>query len=86
MGGTVCAGRFILGVVATKTKRNHSRAEISASKIQSQMLEVHEKTWEEYFPTMRGIMGKIEKCSKDVKKIRTSTLVSGAAIIQPWLL
>jgi hypothetical protein len=42
------------------------------------MIEAREKTWGQYFPAMRGMLMKIDRCATDVKKIQTSTLVSRA--------
>ncbi|KAJ7704105.1 hypothetical protein B0H17DRAFT_1194014 [Mycena rosella] len=39
-------------------------------------LEVHDKTWEEYFQAIKEIMEEISKCAKDVKGIQTSTLLT----------
>jgi hypothetical protein len=56
------------------------RAKLSASKIQSRLLETHSvATWEElveYLQNLRDIMQKINQCVKNVKEIQTSTLVS----------
>jgi hypothetical protein len=65
-------------VAATMMSNLISRAKISASKIQSTMLNARDKPWAQYVPTMRGILEKINKCEKDVEKIHTSTLVSCA--------
>jgi hypothetical protein len=60
------------------------RAKLSASKIQSRLLETHSvATWEElveYLLNLRDIMQKINQCAKDVKEIQTSTLVSIAHV------
>ncbi|KAJ7799827.1 hypothetical protein B0H14DRAFT_2616770 [Mycena olivaceomarginata] len=55
-------------------------AKLSASKIQSRLLETHSvTTWEElmeYLLNLRDIMQKIDQCAKDVKEIQTSTLLT----------
>jgi hypothetical protein len=60
------------------------RAKMSASKIQSRLLETHSvATWEElveYLLNLRDIMQNIKKCAKDVEGIQTSTLVSIAHV------
>ncbi|KAJ6578703.1 hypothetical protein DFH09DRAFT_1276177 [Mycena vulgaris] len=53
-----------------------SRTKILASKIQTRMLEAEDTTWEEYFKAIRGIMQSIDKCRREVKEIRTSTLLT----------
>ncbi|KAJ6578648.1 hypothetical protein DFH09DRAFT_1148017, partial [Mycena vulgaris] len=52
------------------------KTRILASKIQTRMLEAEDTTWEEYFQDITGIMRSINKCKREVKEIRTSTLVS----------
>ncbi|KAJ6578709.1 hypothetical protein DFH09DRAFT_1361099 [Mycena vulgaris] len=52
------------------------QAKILASKIQTRMLEAEDTTWEEYFKAIRGIMQSIDKCRREVKEIRTSTLLT----------
>jgi hypothetical protein len=53
------------------------RAELSVSKIQSQLLKTrNDTTWKKYLQSLRGIMQSIDECAKKVKKIQTSTLVS----------
>ncbi|KAJ7704031.1 hypothetical protein B0H17DRAFT_1127055 [Mycena rosella] len=52
------------------------KAKLAASKIQTQILEARDKTWEEYFQAIKEIMDKITECAKDVKGIHTSTLLT----------
>jgi len=50
-------------------------AKLSASKIQTRLLETGSvTTWEEYLQKIRGILQSINKCAKDVKEIQTSTI------------
>jgi phosphohistidine phosphatase SixA len=60
------------------------RARLSASKVQSRLLETHSvETWEElveYLQNLHDIMQKINQCAMDVKEIQTSTLVSIAYV------
>jgi hypothetical protein len=60
------------------------KARLSASKVQSRLLETHSvETWEkllEYLQSLRNIMQKINQCAKDVKKIQTSILVGIAYV------
>ncbi|KAJ7704011.1 hypothetical protein B0H17DRAFT_1175727 [Mycena rosella] len=49
------------------------QANLSASKIQTQILEGRGK---EYFNNFRGIMQNIDKCGQEVKAIQTSTLLT----------
>ncbi|KAJ7704029.1 hypothetical protein B0H17DRAFT_1193950 [Mycena rosella] len=49
------------------------QAKLSASKIQTQILEGRGK---EYFKNVREILQNIDKCRQEVKAIQTSTLVS----------
>ncbi|KAJ7792089.1 hypothetical protein B0H14DRAFT_2557519 [Mycena olivaceomarginata] len=55
-------------------------ARLSASKIQSRLLETHSfSTWEElveYLQNLRSIMRKINQCAKDVEEIQRSTLLT----------
>ncbi|KAJ7792101.1 hypothetical protein B0H14DRAFT_2624309 [Mycena olivaceomarginata] len=65
------------------------KARLSASKVQSRLLETHSvETWEkllEYLQSLRDIMQKINQCAKDVKKIQTSTLLTIEAECQRQL-
>ncbi|KAJ7704088.1 hypothetical protein B0H17DRAFT_40975 [Mycena rosella] len=51
-------------------------AKLSASEIQTKILEARDKNWEEYFQAIKEIMEEISKCAKDVKGIQTSTLLT----------
>ncbi|KAJ7704044.1 hypothetical protein B0H17DRAFT_1193961 [Mycena rosella] len=51
-------------------------AKLSASNIQTKILQVRDGTWEEYFQAIKEIMEMITECAKDVKAIQTSTLVT----------
>ncbi|KAJ7704092.1 hypothetical protein B0H17DRAFT_1175754 [Mycena rosella] len=51
-------------------------AKLSASEIQTKILEARDKTWEEYFQAIKEIMEEISKCAKDVTAIHTSTLLT----------
>ncbi|KAJ7757303.1 hypothetical protein B0H14DRAFT_408072 [Mycena olivaceomarginata] len=67
-------------VELTDGTRRLLEAKMSASKIQSRLLETHSvATWEElleYLLNLRDIMQKIKKCAKDVEGIQTSTLLT----------
>ncbi|KAJ7366193.1 hypothetical protein DFH08DRAFT_797196 [Mycena albidolilacea] len=67
-------------VELTDRTRRLLEAKMSASKIQSRLLETHSvATWEElveYLLNLRDIMQKIKKCAKDVEGIQTSTLLT----------
>ncbi|KAJ7457101.1 hypothetical protein FB451DRAFT_1275930 [Mycena latifolia] len=52
------------------------QAKLAVSKIQSQMLEARDTTWNEYFQNIIGIWKSIKKCEKDIKQIQTSTLLT----------
>jgi hypothetical protein len=60
------------------------RAKLSASKIETRLLETHSvTTWEEfveYLQNLRDIVQNINQCAKDVKKIQRSTLVGIAYV------
>ncbi|KAJ7366208.1 hypothetical protein DFH08DRAFT_929174 [Mycena albidolilacea] len=60
--------------------KDFERARLSASKIQSRLLETHSfSTWEElveYLQNLRSIMRKINQCAKDVEEIQRSTLLT----------
>jgi hypothetical protein len=64
--------------------KDFERARLSASKIQSRLLETHSfSTWEElveYLQNLRSIMRKINQCAKDVEEIQRSTLVGIAHV------
>jgi hypothetical protein len=64
------------------------RAKLSASKIQSRLLETYSvATWEElveYLQNLRDIVQKTIQCAKDVKEIQTSTLV-GIAYVESMI-
>ncbi|KAJ7366187.1 hypothetical protein DFH08DRAFT_797190 [Mycena albidolilacea] len=66
-------------VELTDGTRRLFEAKMSASKLQSRLLETHSvATWEElveYLLNLRDIMQKIKKCAKDVEGIQTSTLL-----------
>jgi hypothetical protein len=65
MRGAVYASTFIQLPGRHKTMNNPiSSAEISASKIQSDMLNARNKPWAEYIPTMRRILEKIKISAK----------------------
>ncbi|KAJ7704080.1 hypothetical protein B0H17DRAFT_1127096 [Mycena rosella] len=51
-------------------------AKLSASEIQTKILEPRDKTREEYFQAFKEIMEDISKCTKDVKEIQTATLLT----------
>ncbi|KAJ7704093.1 hypothetical protein B0H17DRAFT_1194002 [Mycena rosella] len=51
-------------------------AKLSASNIQTKILQARDKTWEEYFQAIKEIMEEVSKCAKDVKRIQTSTLLT----------
>ncbi|KAJ7704052.1 hypothetical protein B0H17DRAFT_1228265, partial [Mycena rosella] len=51
-------------------------AKLSASEIQTKILEARDETWEEYFQGLRETMEKITKCRKDITAIHTSTLLT----------
>ncbi|KAJ7366183.1 hypothetical protein DFH08DRAFT_948233 [Mycena albidolilacea] len=63
----------------TDATRRLLEAKLSASKIETRLLETHSvTTWEElveYLQNLRDIVQKTNQCAKDVKKIQTSTLV-----------
>ncbi|KAJ7792096.1 hypothetical protein B0H14DRAFT_178842 [Mycena olivaceomarginata] len=67
-------------VELTDRMRRLLEVKLSASKIQSQLLETHNvATWEElveYLLNQREIIQKINQCAKDVKEIQTSTLLT----------
>ncbi|KAJ7868813.1 hypothetical protein B0H14DRAFT_3132586 [Mycena olivaceomarginata] len=67
-------------VELTDGTRRLLEAKMSASKIQSRLLETHSvATWEElmeYLLNLRDIIQKINQCAKDVKEIQTSTLLT----------
>ncbi|KAJ7876444.1 hypothetical protein B0H14DRAFT_3859165 [Mycena olivaceomarginata] len=67
-------------VELTDGTRRWLEAKLSASQIQSRLLETHSvATWEElveYMLNLRDIMKKIKKCAKDVEGIQTSTLLT----------
>ncbi|KAJ7727705.1 hypothetical protein B0H14DRAFT_3618758 [Mycena olivaceomarginata] len=67
-------------VELTDGARRLLEARLSASKVQSRLLETHSvTTWEElveYLQNLRDIMQKINQCAKDVKEIQTSTLLT----------
>ncbi|KAJ7704043.1 hypothetical protein B0H17DRAFT_1175739 [Mycena rosella] len=51
-------------------------AKLSASNIQTKILQAHDRTWEEYFQAIKKIMEMITECAKDVKAIQTSMLLT----------
>ncbi|KAJ7353232.1 hypothetical protein DFH08DRAFT_61841 [Mycena albidolilacea] len=52
-------------------------AKLSASKIQTRLLEAHSvKTWWEYLEKVKEILQSINKCAKEVKNIQTSILLT----------
>ncbi|KAJ7704048.1 hypothetical protein B0H17DRAFT_1127084 [Mycena rosella] len=57
-------------------ERRLLETKLAASKIQTQILEARDKTWEEYFQAIKEIMEKITECTKDVKGIQTATLLT----------
>ncbi|KAJ7787603.1 hypothetical protein B0H14DRAFT_2952517 [Mycena olivaceomarginata] len=76
----------ILKYAKSNCARNHVKltdrgaAKLSASKIQSRLLEAHSvATWEElveYLQNLRDIVQNINQCAKDVKEIQRSTLLT----------
>ncbi|KAJ7799793.1 hypothetical protein B0H14DRAFT_3491251 [Mycena olivaceomarginata] len=64
----------------TDWTRRLLEARLSASKVQSRLLETHSvETWEElveYLQNLHDIMQKTNQCAKDVKEIQTSTLLN----------
>ncbi|KAJ7819653.1 hypothetical protein B0H14DRAFT_1353800 [Mycena olivaceomarginata] len=67
-------------VKLTDGARRLLEAKLSASKIQSRLLEAHSvATWEElveYLQNLRDIVQNINQCAKDVKEIQRSTLLT----------
>ncbi|KAJ7872228.1 hypothetical protein B0H13DRAFT_2669469 [Mycena leptocephala] len=51
------------------------QAKLSASTIQSQLLEMHSATWKTYFKSIRAILQIINQCVKEVKEIQTAMLL-----------
>ncbi|KAJ6531382.1 hypothetical protein DFH09DRAFT_1183494 [Mycena vulgaris] len=52
------------------------RAKLSASRIQSRLLEARDAPWKLYFQTIRAIWLSLNKCERQVREIRTSTLLT----------
>ncbi|KAJ6507104.1 hypothetical protein DFH09DRAFT_1101333 [Mycena vulgaris] len=57
-------------------ERRLLRAKLCASKIQSRLLEARDAPWKLYFQTIRAIWLSLNKCERQVRDIRTSTLLT----------
>jgi hypothetical protein len=62
------------------------RVKLSASKIQSHLLEMRSATWKTYFKSVPAIIHTIDQCAKEVKEIHTAMLVSVLIFNIPWFL
>ncbi|KAJ7819238.1 hypothetical protein B0H13DRAFT_2682592 [Mycena leptocephala] len=51
------------------------QVKLSASKIQSHLLEMGSATWKTYFKNIRAISRTIDQCAKEVKEIQTAMLL-----------
>jgi hypothetical protein len=62
------------------------RVKLSASKIQSHLLEIRSATWKTYFRSIRAILRSVDQCAKEIKEIQTAMLVSVFAFTIPCFL
>ncbi|KAJ7893980.1 hypothetical protein B0H13DRAFT_2339470 [Mycena leptocephala] len=65
---------------ASSYARNHMEVidagvKLSASKIQSDLLEIRSATWKTYFKNIRAILRSVDQCAKEVKEIQTAMLL-----------
>ncbi|KAJ7821664.1 hypothetical protein B0H13DRAFT_2449238 [Mycena leptocephala] len=73
----------------TKTASNYARnhmevidagcrllqVKLSASKIQSHLLELRSATWKTYFKSIRAILCSVDQCTKEITEIQTAMLL-----------
>ncbi|KAJ7832818.1 hypothetical protein B0H13DRAFT_2679056 [Mycena leptocephala] len=51
------------------------QVKLSASKIQSHLLEMRSATWKTYFKSIRAILRSVDLCAKEIKEIQTAMLL-----------
>ncbi|KAJ7903868.1 hypothetical protein B0H13DRAFT_2663578 [Mycena leptocephala] len=51
------------------------QVKLSASKIQSHLLEIRSATWKTYFRSIRAILRSVDQCAKEIREIQTAMLL-----------
>ncbi|KAJ7903866.1 hypothetical protein B0H13DRAFT_1882066 [Mycena leptocephala] len=51
------------------------QVKLSASKIQSHLLEMRSATWKTYFKSIRAILRSVDQCAKEIREIQTAMLL-----------